>query len=827
MVTLHNIARQNARVGLSGWHKSLLPEGRYRPMMAPVYFQRFAIKMEAPELANYKPLLENPVDEVHDFETSTYTKESLLPEPLSPGFFFTSHIDYEYDQIRSASDGGSFAVIHKSDESMMHSIVIYDSMLNKVREISGDRKTGIKDFYLTPEEMLAVLYESSLICVYDQRGNLIISKTVCSDQMVFIVVSSFYDSGLFFATYDGHVYHVTDFSKLSVEEFPNCSEFSNYMTYGIAVPPIEGQHGACLWLHANYNGKLLICVQESGIQTVDFQDDIKLISFSADYQMAMVLCSDSMVICSPTFSEAYVRLNFSEIAIRDAVWCGSSSVLLTTATKLVMVGDSSNFLTWDMPGGCFVKTEIDGARIVTKNDVLLIREVSGVPLDFIKKKKDSPTLKFFTAVGERRKFAVGDPIADMAEILPEALDGCLYAAKFFRKAALVRTLLGAVSRYKRNVEKYDCTQYSHIITNVRIVCNLAEYPLNMPITDAQLTHLGYPRLLLRLCNRYQHLYASRICEYVGERNEVILTHWAHCLVRSHGTIEEILSKLASSTNVDYVELATCAFDLAEAETDLEASEQRRQLALALLKKNKVQSRSVPLLIRRNQWAEAVESAVNSNDSSLILYVLKTATERCQDDIVKQCITNHVLALEAWLKLHPDEPNKAELLEKTGLLRDSLYLRFKNGEDLNVLKEKAKAEKDPLDLDVFERKQSVLEACKSLGVEFSEGITPNSLMDMAIERGDAKLVKTVAKQLKLGSDEILNRKMEYSLKTGDAQFLLDAAREAKERDVLDVVMRLAETGHEQEARMLSELVKSEELVEELQENLDRAIQLAHA
>ena len=99
MVTLHNIARQNARVGLSGWHKSLLPEGRYRPMMAPVYFQRFAIKMEAPELANYKPLLENPVDEVHDFETSTYTKESLLPEPLSPGFFFTSHIDYEYDTI--------------------------------------------------------------------------------------------------------------------------------------------------------------------------------------------------------------------------------------------------------------------------------------------------------------------------------------------------------------------------------------------------------------------------------------------------------------------------------------------------------------------------------------------------------------------------------------------------------------------------------------------------------------------------------------------------------------------------------------------------------
>ena len=348
----------------------------------------------------------------------------------------------------------------------------------------------------------------------------------------------------------------------------------------------------------------------------------------------------------------------------------------------------------------------------------------------------------------------------------------------------------------------------------------------MPLTEAQLRHLGYPNLLLRLCNRYQHLHASRICEYVSEKSEVILTHWAHCLVRSHGTIEEILEKLSASTNVDYVELATCAFDLAEAELDPEASEQRRQLALALLKKNKVQSRSVPLLIRRNQWAEAVESAVNSNDSSLILYVLKTATERCQDDIVKQCITNHVLALEAWLKLHPLESNKAELLEKTGLLRDSLYFRFQNGEDLTILKEKAKAEKDPLDLDVFERKQSVLDACKSLEVDFTEGVTPYSLYDMALERGDQKLIKTVAKQLKLGNDEILQRKMGYSLKIGDAQYLLDAAREAKERDVLEAAMKLAETGHEQEARMLSDLIKSEDLLEELQEYFETALQRSH-
>ena len=782
--------------------------------------------MEDPALRNYKSLLEGVVDEVHDFETSTYTKESLLPEPLTGAFFFTSHIDYEFDVVRAASDGGSLAVMHKSDESMMQSIVIYDSMLNKVREVACDAKSSIKDFYLTPEEMLVVLYESGVVSVFDQRGNAIVSKNVCGDQMVFIVVSSFYDSGLIFATYDGHVYHVSDFSKLTVEEFPNCCEFSNYMSYGVAVPPVEGQHGACLWLHANYNGKLLVCVQASGIQSVDFHDDIKLISFSADYQMAMVLCSDSMVICSPNFSEAYVRLNFSEVAIRDAVWCGSSSVLLTTATKLIMVGDSSNVLTWDIPDGCFLKTEIDGARVITKDDVMLIREVSGTPLEFIKKKKDSPTMKFFLTVGEQKKFAIGDPIAEMADILPQALDGCLEASKFFRKPALVRALLGAVSRYKRNVEKYDCTQYAQIITNVRIISNLAEYPLNMPLTEAQLRHLGYPNLLLRLCNRYQHLHASRICEYVSEKSEVILTHWAHCLVRSHGTIEEILEKLSASTNVDYVELATCAFDLAEVELDPEASEQRRQLALALLKKNKVQSRSVPLLIRRNQWAEAVESAVNSNDSSLILYVLKTATERCQDDIVKQCITNHVLALEAWLKLHPLESNKAELLEKTGLLRDSLYFRFQNGEDLTILKEKAKAEKDPLDLDVFERKQSVLDACKSLEVDFTEGVTPYSLYDMALERGDQKLIKTVAKQLKLGNDEILQRKMGYSLKIGDAQYLLDAAREAKERGVLDAAMKLAETGHEQEARMLSDLIKSEDLLEELQEYFETALQRSH-
>jgi hypothetical protein len=177
--------------------------------------------------------------------------------------------------------------------------------------------------------------------------------------------------------------------------------------------------------------------------------------------------------------------------------------------------------------------------------------------------------------------------------------------------------------------------------------------------------------------------------------------------------------------------------------------------------NKIKSRTVPLLVKREQWAEAVETAVDSHDSSTIAYVLKAATHRNQDEIVRECITKHVFALNSWLQLHPDDPNRPALLERAGLLRDALMTRYLSGEAAKVLTNRVTFDKDSLSLDVIQMDADLKAACQLLQVQFKVDISPYQLFNHALKQGDPKLVSQVAKQLKLRDDEVFRWKIDYA------------------------------------------------------------------
>jgi hypothetical protein len=780
------------------------------------------------DLRDSSELLTDIVDETRRFETSVYSRESLLSRPLPSSEFFPRSVNYEFDAIRSAPDGGLFAVIHKSRaESLMQTINLYDSCLNHTGVITAVGHSNVKNFTVTPEEMVIVLSEDTTLTVFDQRNNPVYSKKLVNERLVLCVASAFYEGGLFFMTFTGQVYHIGDFVSMECEVFATVpSDLSNAVKSFTAVPPIEGLHGPLLWGYAKTGTEILMCIQQDSVQQVEFQDEIRQISFSSDHQIALVLFADSILICSPVFDRGYARVIFNDWTVRQAVWCGSSSVLVTTPTKLIMVGDSETTLEWETPDGAWVCTEVDGARVVTKNDVWLIREVVGVPLEFIEKSRESVGLRFFLKVGNPVRVAKRDPIPKLLPSLPDAIRACLEAAKFFRKSDLVRTLLRMVSQYQYRLENYDSTEYSTIVNQVRVVTQLAVSPVNMPMTIAQFEHLGGDRLLFRLCNRYLHFSAFRMADQLGGKVEAIYAHWAHCLLRSPATADEVIQKLtANNANVDYVDLATVAFDLAEAAKDATVSAEKRALAHALLKLNKVKARSVPLLIRREQWSDAVEAAVNSNDMSLLVYVLKMASQKNQDEIVKECLNRHAIALGAWFKLHPDDENRSELLAQAGFPREALLLRFIAGEDLSKLKAGAKQAKDDLSVALFDGHAQLLKAANSLDIEYTPELTAYRLFDLAVEAG--KSPESIGKQLGLERDEVLSLMVDFAVRTANQEKLIEVCSRAKAPELLNVVLDLAERGKEAEARSVRELLTDAELAEIADSELDKALERARS
>jgi hypothetical protein len=779
------------------------------------------------DLRDASELLASVVDEHRRFETSTYCRESLLPRPIADTEFFARSVNHEFDTIRAASDGGLFAVIHKSRaESLMQTINLYDSCLNHTSVLTGSGGANIKNFYVTPEELIIVIYEDTVLTAFDQRNHAVFSKKLVNQRMALCVTAAFYETGLFFMTFTGQVYHLSDFIGMEPQLFAELPpELSNGTKSFTAVPAIENSHGPIVWAYCKTSTELLVCIQQDNFQQVDFQDEIRQISFSADYQIALVLFADSILICSPTFDRGYARINFNDWTIRQAVWCGSSSVLVTTPNKLIMVGDSMRTLEWDTPDGAWVSTEIDGARVITKNEVWLIREVTGVPLEFIDRTADSAALRFFLKVGNPVTVAKRDPIPKLLPSLAEAIHGCLEAAKFFRKPELVRTLLEMVAQYHPRLTDYDSTAYSTVLNQVRVVTFLACPPLNMPMTVGQFEHLGNDRLLFRLCNRYLHLHAFKMADHLGGKTDVIYSHWAHCLLRSNASTGEVITKLTGNkANVDYVDLATLAFDLAESAKDPAEAAEKRALASALLELNKVKARSVPLLIRREQWSDAVEAAVNSNDMSLLVYVLKVASEKNQDEIVRKCLSRHAIAIEGWFKLHPEEPDRAQLLAQSGFKRDSLFVRFMAGEDLSVLRAEAKQAKDDLSVALFDGHAQLLKAAGSLGVEFTPEMTAYQLFDIAVEAG--KSPESVARLLGFEKDELLSQTVAFAVRTGNREMLLEACSKPKPPELLDVVLDLAEKGKIDEARAVRELLVDPALVEVAEGGIEKALERAH-
>ena len=208
-----------------------------------------------------------------------------------------------------------------------------------------------------------------------------------------------------------------------------------------------------------------------------------------------------------------------------------------------------------------------------------------------------------------------DSLKLIRPVLDEAIDVCTKAAGHEYRIPLQKQLLKAAAFGKSVLDLYNSDDFVDMCELLRVLNAVRFYDIGLPISYDQFIRLTPERLVKRLINRSEYLLALRISDYLRLPTERIYVHWASQKVRLSSDNDEetcriIVEKLNGKVFVSYEEIARAAFD-----------EGRAQLATGLLNQEPRAGKQVPLLLNMEEDSIALDKAIESGDTDLVLYVL--------------------------------------------------------------------------------------------------------------------------------------------------------------------------------------------------------------
>lgn len=216
---------------------------------------------------------------------------------------------------------------------------------------------------------------------------------------------------------------------------------------------------------------------------------------------------------------------------------------------------------------------------------------------------------------EKKSPKADDDIQLIRPNLVDAIDSCIAAAGHEYSSHWQKQLLKAASFGKTVLDHYDSDEFIAMCEVVRVLNAVRFYETGFPLSHEQYLRLTPERLIQRLVNREQYLLALRLSEYLRLPRDIIYVHWASRKVRVGVEDEEticaqIVSKVGKQQGISYQAIARAAY-----------SEGRQKLATGLLEHEKRSGKQVRLLLDMNEDTFALDKAIESGDTDLVLFVL--------------------------------------------------------------------------------------------------------------------------------------------------------------------------------------------------------------
>lgn len=259
----------------------------------------------------------------------------------------------------------------------------------------------------------------------------------------------------------------------------------------------------------------------------------------------------------------------------------------------------------------------DGVRLITNDVCDFLQKVPDVTDEVFRYGTESPASVLLDAVEqlENESPKADDNIQLIRPNLVEAVDTCVAAAGHEFNIHWQKQLLKAASFGKSVLDIYNSDDFVDMCETMRVINAVRYYEIGLPLSYEQYQRLTPEGLIQRLINRHEYLLALRIAGYLRLPTDRIYVHWASAKVRV-GTEEDdlicrlVVEKLSGKPGISFEAIARAAYD-----------EGRGRLATELLNHEPRAGRQVPLLLSMEEDEIALDKAIESGDSDLILFVL--------------------------------------------------------------------------------------------------------------------------------------------------------------------------------------------------------------
>ncbi|KAK6182738.1 hypothetical protein SNE40_010352 [Patella caerulea] len=312
---------------------------------------------------------------------------------------------------------------------------------------------------------------------------------------------------------------------------------------------------------------------------------------------------------------------------QQLAWSGVGAVVALWDKLCIVVGPEKDWIKYNFESFVYLVQEEDGLRIIGNELHQFLQKVPDVTEQIFKIGSMEPGAMLYEASKEfsRRSQKADEYIRMIKDKLDVAVDQCIQAAGHEIEPSKQKALLRAASFGKCFLTDYRPEAFVDMCQMLRVLNQVRQFSVGIPLTYTQLNHLSVPVLIDRLVLRKLFCLAIRICHYLkipdAEGASRILAHWACYKVQQKHEDEEQLArsisqKLLDAPGVSFSEIASQALE-----------QGRKQLAIKLLDYEPKASEQVPLLLKMDQNNTALSKAVDSGDTDLVYTVLLTMKDK--------------------------------------------------------------------------------------------------------------------------------------------------------------------------------------------------------
>ncbi|PFH57008.1 hypothetical protein XA68_15649 [Ophiocordyceps unilateralis] len=496
------------------------------------------------------------------------------------------------------------------------SIDIYSLAGKKLRSIPWD-KSSIRGLGWSEDESLLVVTADGTVRCYDLQGDFSNFSLGHGADNYGVESCRFYDNGMVALLGNNSLVAVSSYTEPRPKLLAAC-------------PSGEIHSWAIVSPHHTLSRSVEVLLSiGSTVHVVDATDcedrlldmgPFSHISVSPDGRYVNLYGSNGKAhVISSDFQDKLLEHNSdSQTPPKYVEWCGADALVAwEDEVHIIGPGEQSTTFIYESTR-VHVISEHDGARLITNDFCEFVERVPSDTLEVLgPASESSPASILLDAVGQldRESPKADDYIQLIRPSLTEAVDTCVNAAGREFDTPWQKRLLRAASFGKSVLDMYNSDEFVDMCETLRVLNAVRAYETGIPLSYEQYHRLTPERLLRRLLQRHDYLLALKIAGHLKLPTDRIYVHWASSKVRAGTEDDEticrlVVARLSGKPGISFEEIARTAYH-----------EGRTRLATELLNHEPRGGRQVPLLLDMEEDELALDKAISSGDTDLMLMVL--------------------------------------------------------------------------------------------------------------------------------------------------------------------------------------------------------------